>query len=136
MQLVIDANILVSAFLKHAATRELLTDENLKLFAPEYFQWEIERILKNQSFEKRVKLNQLEIEELLTFLFGHITIIPKEEYSPFLEKAEQEAPLDDAPYIALSLALKIPLWSNDSALKEMSSVQVLTTPELIKLLIR
>ena len=39
--------------------------------------------------------------------------------------------IEDAPYIALSLALRIPLWSNDSALQEQTSTEVITTTELI-----
>jgi predicted nucleic acid-binding protein len=41
---------------------------------------------------------------------------------------------EDAPYIGLSLAFKLPLWSNDSALKEQAAVKVYTTLELIKIL--
>ena len=37
MQPVVDANILIAAFLKSAATRRLLTDDKIHLFAPEYF---------------------------------------------------------------------------------------------------
>jgi len=135
MQLVIDANILISAFLKSAVTRELLTDENLELFAPEYFLQEIERTVKSISFKKRVKLSREEIDKLLAFLFSHITILAEEEYSSFLKRAKQEGvPLDDTPYLALSLALRIPLWSNDAALKKQSIVKVLTTSELTEVL--
>jgi len=41
VQLIVDANILVAAFLKAATTRELLFDEEIELFAPEYFAMEI-----------------------------------------------------------------------------------------------
>ncbi|HLG30980.1 MAG TPA: PIN domain-containing protein [Candidatus Brocadiales bacterium] len=44
MQLVIDANILLAAFLKSALTRELLFDDNIELFAPEYFAVEVPQI--------------------------------------------------------------------------------------------
>ena len=52
----------------------------------------------------------------------------------FIEKVRQEVPADDAPYLALSLTLKIPIWSNDSAFKRQSLATVYTTPELIKIL--
>lgn len=41
---------------------------------------------------------------------------------------------EDSPYIALGWALKIPLWSNDSALKQQPAVEILTTSELLGLL--
>lgn len=134
MQLVVDANILIAAFLKSAATRRLLTDDKIHLFAPEYFSLEIERkIMRNTALKARINLNNEEIEELLAFLLGHITILPEEEYASFLKKAQEISPKDDAPYVALSLALKIPLWSNDSALKKQYLVMVYTTSELLKL---
>jgi predicted nucleic acid-binding protein len=135
MQFVVDANILIAAFLKSAVTRQLLTDDKIKLFAPEYFVLEIEQKIKsNALLRKRIKLDNDEIEELLDFLFKHITVLPKEEYAPFLEEAEKISPLDDAPYIALSLAMRIPLWSNDALLKKQDAVIVYSTSELIKLL--
>ena len=36
MELVVDANILVAGFLRAATTREMLLDERLTLWAPEY----------------------------------------------------------------------------------------------------
>lgn len=83
MQLIVDANILIAAFLKSALTRELLFDEKVELFAPEYFVIEVSRtIKKNKILRKYIKLTREETEELLNFL---------------------EVPLDDAPYLALSL---------------------------------
>ncbi len=106
----------------------------MQLFAPEYFSLEIERkIIKNAALKARINLDKEEIEELLAFLLGHITILPEEEYASFLREAQEISPRDDAPYIALSLALKIPLWSNDSALKKQDLVMVYTTSDLLKL---
>lgn len=134
MQFVVDANILIAAFLKSAATRQLLTDDKIELFAPKYFVLEVEQKIKsNALLRKRIKLNNDEIEELLEFLFKHITVLPEEEYAPFIERAEEISPQDDAPYMALALALKVPHWSTDAALKNQNSVMVYTTSELIKL---
>ncbi len=135
MQLIVDANILVAAFLKSALTRELLFDEKLELFAPEYFTIEVAQVIKkSESLRKRVKLSKAEIQELINFLLEPIEIIPEEEYNSFIDTAKQQVPFDDAPYLALSLALKIPIWSNDSAFKKQSLVKAYTTSELSKLL--
>jgi predicted nucleic acid-binding protein len=135
MQLIVDANILIAAFLKSATTRELLFDEELKLFAPEYFAMEVSLKIKEDKFlRKCITLSKAEIEELLAFLLEPIKIIPKEEYTSFIEKTAGEIPGDDAPYLALSLALNIPIWSNDSAFKKQSLAKVYTTLELIKVL--
>jgi len=135
MQLILDANILIAAFLKSATTRELLFDEELELFAPEYFTMEVSRTVKeDKSLRKYIALPKVEIEEFLTFLLEPIKIIPKEEYASFIKKATGEVPGDDVPYLALSLAFSIPIWSNDSAFKKQSLVKVYTTSELIKIL--
>lgn len=135
MQLIVDANILVAAFLKSATTRELLFDEEIELFAPEYFAMEVSQTIKKDKILRRcARLTKEESEELLNFLLEPIKIIPEEEYNSFIEKVKQEIPADDAPYLALSLALKIPIWSNDSAFKRQSLVTVYTTPELVKIL--
>ena len=49
MQLIIDANILIAAFLKSAITRELLFDDEITLFAPEYFSLEVSNTVKKRN---------------------------------------------------------------------------------------
>lgn len=135
MQLIVDANILIAAFLKSATTRELLFDEEIELFAPEYFAMEVSQTIKKDKILRQcIRLTKEETEELLNFLLEPIKIIPEEEYNSFIEDAKQEIPADDAPYLALSLALKIPIWSNDSAFKKQSLTTVYTTSELVKIL--
>ncbi|MCM8773773.1 MAG: PIN domain-containing protein [Candidatus Omnitrophica bacterium] len=135
MQLIVDGNILIAAFLKSALTREILFDERVKFFAPEYFAIEVAQTFKkSKSLKNRIKLNKEQIQELINFLLEPIEIIPEEEYASFMDKAKKEVPFDDAPYLALSLALKIPIWHNDTTFKKQSLVKVYTTAELIKLL--
>lgn len=135
MQLIVDANILVAAFLKSATTRELIFDEEIELFAPEYFALEVTQTLKKDKFFRiHTALTKEKIEELLTFLLEPIKIIPKEEYNTFINKALAYVPADDAPYLALSLAFKMPIWSNDSAFKKQSLAKVYTTQELIRII--
>ena len=54
MELVLDANILVAAFLRSATTRELLLDERLALWTPEHSITETERVLVSPRFRKRL----------------------------------------------------------------------------------
>ena len=135
MQLVIDANILIAAFLKSSVTRELLFDDDIELFAPEYFALEVKNTFKkNKSLRRRAGVNEKQLEELLELLLSQIKIIPEEEYESFMPKAVQNVPYDDAPYLALSVALGIPIWSNDAAFKEQRLASIYTTPELIKII--
>ena len=135
MQLVIDANILIAAFLKSANTRKLLFSESIELFAPEYFGIEVEKhLLRDELFRRRSGLTKQQTEELLSILLGRIQIIPKEEYRLFIKKAKEEVPHDDAPYLALSLSLNIPIWSNDTAFRKQKLVKAYTTSELLDIL--
>ncbi|PIP20478.1 MAG: hypothetical protein COX40_04620, partial [Candidatus Omnitrophica bacterium CG23_combo_of_CG06-09_8_20_14_all_40_11] len=71
MQLVIDANILIAAFLKSANTRKLLFSESIELFAPEYFGIEVEKhLLRDELFRRRSGLTKQQTEELLSILLG------------------------------------------------------------------
>lgn len=137
MRLVIDANILLAALLKEATTRELLFEENLEFFAPECLLSEIKRTLKNPRVRRRIPLNDKDLFELTSAIFSRITFFPEKTFLSFIRRSILLVThIEDAPYIALSLALKIPLWSNDSVLKGQSLVKVYTTTELVKFLRR
>lgn len=137
MKLVVDANILIAALLKDSTTRELLLNENMELFGPEHLLNEIKHLLKNPGIRKRLKLNDDDLHDLTSSILSRIEFVPEKFFISFIkESLSSVTHPEDAPYFALSLALKLPLWSNDSALKESSSIQVFNTSELIKFLIR
>ena len=137
MRLVVDANILIAALLKDAITRELLLEETIEFIAPEHLLNEIKHLLKNPKIRKRLKLNDDELYELSSAILSRIDFIPEKIFLPLIKQSlSLVGHPEDSPYVALSLAFDIPIWSNDSALKELSSpkITVLTTSELIKLL--
>ena len=136
MELVVDANVLVAGFLRSATTRELLLDERLGLRVPEYSLTETERVLTAPRLRRRLGgLTQAEVRSLLAQLTARIRILPASAYQQHLSKAHQLAPHpEDAPYLALALHLNLPLWSNDSGLKDQKAVPVYSTEELLTLL--
>jgi predicted nucleic acid-binding protein len=135
MRLVIDANIVVAALLKDATTREVLLKENIELFAPECLSIEIKDLLANTRIRKRIKLKDKDLNDLTSAVLSRITFFPEKSFiSSIKQSISLVTHIEDAPYIALSLALKIPLWSNDSELKEQSLVKIFTTHELLKIL--
>jgi predicted nucleic acid-binding protein len=136
MELVVDANILVAGFLRSALTRELLLDERLILYAPEYSLRETERVLTTPRLRRKLgDLSVTEVRSLLTQLTGKIRILPAKSYQHHLLKAEQLAPHpEDAPYLALALHLNISIWSNDAGLKDQRVVPIYTTQELLEIL--
>jgi len=60
-----------------------------------------------------------------------ITVVPKEEYSKFIEEAEEFSPdPKDTLYLALALKLKCAVWSNDEKIKNQDKVKVYSTQDL------
>ena len=136
MQLVIDANILLSAFLKEALTREFLLDSRLDLVAPEYLLSETLRHLRGaSSIRKRIGLSPDRIEELFLLLTQRIRVFPVTSYQSVIAQALTLAPhLEDAPYLALALILKAAVWSNDKGMKKQTAITIYSTTELLALL--
>ncbi|MFH0978881.1 MAG: PIN domain-containing protein [Candidatus Woesearchaeota archaeon] len=108
-------------------------DERLSLYAPEYLVEEFQRhyalILKKSG------LTDDEFSALLSRINTRIRFVPAREIVSWMPLAEQICPdYDDVHYFALCLAKRLPLWSNDTALKRQDAVTVLTTDEISVLL--
>lgn len=133
MELVVDANILVAGFLRAAVTRELLLDERLTLLTPEYALVETQRVLLTSRLQRKFgKLSPEQVKLALADITSRIQVLPETAYRMHLPAAKQHAPDPaDVPYLALALHLKLPLWSNDAALKTQPAVPVYSTKELL-----
>ncbi len=131
MKLVIDANIIFAALIKEGLTAELIISDELQLFAPEFLLEEISKY-QDQILEKTHRSKE-EFEIFVQILNEYITFIPQKNINPFLEKANLFSPdPKDSVYLALALALKSAVWSNDKKLKEEQvQVKVLSTEDLI-----
>ena len=136
MELVVDANILVAGFLRSAVTRELLLDERLTLYTPEYSLTETERVLTTSRFRRKLRdLSAMDVRSILAQLTGKVRVLSANMYEHQLAKARQLTPdAEDAPYLAVALHLRLPLWSNDSILKKQRVVRIYSTQELLELL--
>jgi predicted nucleic acid-binding protein len=132
MRLVVDANVLFAAMIKEGFTAELIISDKLQLFAPEFLFTEFvkyEDLILKKTHRSREEFNQF-----LDLLKEQITIIPKKEIIPFIDKAEKISPdPKDTVYLALAFALKSDIWSNDKKLKQaQQEIIVVSTEELIK----
>ncbi len=133
MILVIDANILFSALIKNSFTSELMLKNNLKLYSPEFI---LEEFFKYENYIlKKTKRTKEEFIEIIHILKEIIIIIPKEDYSCFIKKAEKISPdPNDILYFALALKLNCPIWSNDKKLKEQNKILIYSTKDIIDIL--
>ncbi len=132
MKLVIDANIIFAALIKGGLTAELIISHELQLFAPEFLLEEFSKY-QNQILEKTHRSKE-NFGNFVRILKEYITFIPQKNITPFLEKANAFSPdPKDSVYLALALALKSAVWSNDKKLKnEQNHIKVLSTEDLIK----
>jgi predicted nucleic acid-binding protein len=132
-----DSNVLFSALI---SGKESYIDilKTLKIYVPDFIFTEIskyeDRIIKKT---KRGKEFRFFVREL----FSEITAIPqfaisKETYKKALSLCVDIDPKDTA-YLALSLELDIPLWTNDKkliqGLAEKGYTKTITTEEIFKL---
>lgn len=119
MQLVVDANVLIAAFLRSALTRELLLHDQLSLATPEFGLIETRQILRSAKMLKRLHLSQAEFDTLWTYLVGRIDVIARVKYQAAIPEARRLiSDPKDAPYVACALTLDAPVWSNDPHFQE------------------
>ena len=132
MKLIVDANILFAALIKEGLTAELLISDKLQLFAPEFLLSEFSKY-KDQILKKTHRTEQ-DFKLFLELLKEQITIVPKKEITPFMDEANKISPdPKDTIYLALAIAIKGNIWSNDKKLKQsQTKINVFSTEELLK----
>ncbi|MBI2136693.1 hypothetical protein HYU06_06500 [Candidatus Woesearchaeota archaeon] len=131
MKLVVDSNVLFTFFWKNSVARELFLKQDLELFAPEFALQEINKY--HDEIMRKAKLSPHEFNKQKHELSIYIEFISIEEYSLFFMQASEITPdRDDVDFVALSLMLSCPIWSNDIVLKNQKHFKVLTTKEVIE----
>ena len=65
----------------------------------------------------------------------NVRLVPLKEFEDFVEKVKAlSSDTDDLQYLALTLKLNLPVWSNDKELKRQSVIKVLSTGDLVEIL--
>jgi predicted nucleic acid-binding protein len=132
MDLIIDANILFSILIKEGKTEEILFQEYIRAYAPEFL---ISEFQKYESLIlQKTKRSHEEFQELISILKKRITIITNKETEPYLREARRISPdKKDTDYFAVALKQKCPIWSNDKILKSQDKIRIYNTEELIRI---
>ena len=131
MDLVIDANIIISALIAPLSkTQSLMFSEELTLFAPEFLGEEIKKHEAEICAKANLSLEEFKIA--LDILCSRIKFIPFHDFQNCSNLARKISPdPDDTEYIALALNLKCSVWSNDKELKKQTEVNILNTTKLL-----
>jgi predicted nucleic acid-binding protein len=132
VQIVIDANIVISMLISPGKPIDLFFREEIDVLAPELLFKEIE---KNKGIIlQKTGLSEEEFNTFLGILKTKIRIIPEVEFLSYREKAGEISPdIKDAIYFALALYVHCALWSNEKQLKRQDVIVVYATHELIAL---
>lgn len=132
MQLVADANVLLSAVIGGRAALVLGHDQVEQVFTPATAYDEVFEYLGPLAKKKRLRLDTL----LLTLAALPVTVVERSEYEHHLPEAERrirKRDPDDVDVLALALDLNLAVWSNDNDFED-AGVEWHTTAELLRTL--
>jgi predicted nucleic acid-binding protein len=130
VQLVADANVLLSAVIGGRAALALRHTEVEQVFAPAAAYDEVFEYLPALAKKKRLELGTL----LLTCAALPITVVERSDYEGKLATARRRIGRrdpDDVDVLALALTKNLPVWSNDNDFED-TGVEWYTTAELLK----
>lgn len=131
MKVTIDNNILIAAFIKGGATRKIITNAQLTIFAPAFIFVEIMKY-KNYIIKKS-KGTEDDFNYLYAILLKNIKIIDNSKLIPFLQAAETLInDKKDLLYLACALYKDTIIWSNDKEFKKQKRIKIFTTEEMLK----
>ena len=132
MELVIDANILMSALIAtEGKTYDLIFNESIKLVSVDKLMRELDKY-KSEIMEKS-GLSEYDFDVFVSLISSEIELIPYSEIKKFISEAEKISPdTNDTEYFALALKLNCSIWSNDKKLKNQGKVKVFSTEDLVK----
>ena len=135
MKLIIDNNILFSLLKEDSSASKIIEITNIEMYAPDFIISEFEEH-RNECMKKS-GLKEEDFKKRFNMIIQRIAFVKSSEYKNQIHNALTIiSDKDDAPYIALGLNLKIPIWSNDPDLKEQSTIEVYTTKELLNKLLK
>ena len=132
MELVIDANILMSALIAtEGKNYDLIFNDRIRLFSLDKLLYELEKH-KAEILDKS-GLSKYEFDIFLSFISSQIEFVSYSELEKFIPEAEKISPdPNDIEYFALALKMKCAIWSNDKKLKSQDKVKIYSTNDLLK----
>ena len=132
MKFVVDANIIFALANPSSVTSEIVENYDLTLVSPDFCLHELSKYKEIITKKSQIP----DFDTILNRLKAFIIFIDFSEYKEFIKKALSVlSDKGDAPYLALALKLGYPIWSNDKMLKNQPLAPVLSTEDILKLII-
>lgn len=134
LKIVIDLNVLFSAFIKDSVTRKIIKSSNLDFYFPEIALNKIYQH-KEEIIEKS-GLSEEEFSILLMQILPSIKIISKEQTLKYWNEAnEVMVKIDPEDIIFISAALYLGeeaiIWTNDEHFDKQNKVKTIKTKDLL-----
>ncbi|HLD03127.1 MAG TPA: putative toxin-antitoxin system toxin component, PIN family [Candidatus Nanoarchaeia archaeon] len=133
MEVVVDANILISALIKDGYTRKLLFDRKFVFYAPSFL---LEEATKYMPYIcMKTGLSENDLRAMLDLIVSlRINIVDDNEIEDIVPSALSISPdPNDALYFAVAMKLNCCLLSNDKKLKNQNRVKVYSAEEISRL---
>ncbi|MFA5294518.1 MAG: PIN domain-containing protein [Methanoregulaceae archaeon] len=115
MRLVIDTNRIIAGFLKSSSSRGVLFNPAFRFYAPDVVVMEITK--HSKYLREKAHLTEEESEQILSLLISRVTLVPFEHFQESYSRAcslMEEIDKDDAPFLAVGIALKLDgIWTAD-----------------------
>ena len=130
MKLVVDTNRIIAALISNGVSRKILMDENFEFVTPAFSLVEIEK--HREEIQKKAEVSHEEFILLMSYLFERVAIISPEEYDPYIEEARMLInDVSDVPFVALSLAVGIGIWTDDAHFLQQKKMTIFRTKDLM-----
>ncbi len=134
MKIVIDTNRIIAALIRDGTSRKILFNENFSFITLDHSLFEIYKY--EDEICKKANITHEEFEILIALIFEKIEVIPKSDYISFINESKRLiSDQDDAPFIAVSLAMKADgIWSDDKHFQQQTKVKIYKTEDMIRLI--
>ena len=113
VKIIIDTNKIISIALKNGAIRRVFLFENISIYSIDYSLEEIKENIGIISKRFSVSLFNKLLKELIIPKINIISINEITEYNKEAKHIAVNFDIDDWPFIASALKLKLPIWTND-----------------------
>ncbi|MFB6125270.1 MAG: PIN domain-containing protein [Halanaeroarchaeum sp.] len=133
MQLVIDANVVISALIADSKSRELIVTLEPNLLTPAFVHEEIGNY--EELIVEKSGMGPGRVSQFLDLLFQYIEVVPADDFYPAIEEATAVlggTDPDDVRYLACAIATDSAIWSDDTDFDEQELVETYTTSDVIE----
>jgi predicted nucleic acid-binding protein len=136
LRLVIDTNRIMAGLLRESTSRRIILHDHFSFFAPDYIETELFR--HHAYLVKKSKMAEPDFDETLRILLSHVTLVAFEDFEEEYPRAQQimePVDVDDSPFLAVGLALRIGgIWTEDRHFLRQDLLKVYTTGDLIAIM--